>query len=108
MPEDIRARLGSRPFQSPQSPLPRPTPTHGFASPQSAIRRAADLCSVFVGNLPANADEQSLKDTFGVQGHIHKIELVRKPAVNGQFSDILYTAKRLTLQRKLCELFRVY
>lgn len=82
MPEDIRARLGSRPFQSPQSPLPRPNPSHGFASPQSAIRRAADLCSIFVGNLPANADEQSLKDTFGVQGHIHKIELVRKPAVN--------------------------
>lgn len=108
MPEDIRARLGSRPFQSPQSPLPRPNPSHGFASPQSAIRRAADLCSIFVGNLPANADEQSLKDTFGVQGHIHKIELVRKPAVNGQFSKFLSMPVSLISQSERYKLFRVY
>ena len=84
MPEDIRARLGSRPFQSPLSPLTRASPSHGFGTPQSAIRRAADLCSIFVGNLPSSADEQVLRNTFGVQGHIHKIELVRKPSVNGK------------------------
>lgn len=108
MPEDIRARLGSRPFQSPQSPLPRSNPSHSFASPQSAIRRAADLCSIFVGNLPANADEQSLKDTFGVQGHIHKIELVRKPAVNGWLSHFLFMTGSLMSQSQWCKLFRVY
>ena len=84
MPEDIRARLGSRPFQSPISPVVRASPSHGISSPQSAIRRAADLCSIFVGNLPANADENSLRDAFSVHGHIHQIELVRKPSVNGE------------------------
>ena len=84
MPDDIRARLGNRPFQSPMSPLHRPSQAHTFVSPQSALRRSQDLCSIFVGNLPADVDEQNLRNTFSVNGHVHKVEIVRKASVNSE------------------------
>ena len=52
-------------------------------SPQAAMRRAADSCSVFVGNLPPDVNEQILRDAFGARGNIHQIEIVRKPSLNG-------------------------
>lgn len=99
MPDDIRARLGSRPYQSPLSPLQRPSQAHTFVSPQSALRRAQDLCSIFVGNLPANVDEDSLRDAFSVNGHVHKIEIVRKASVNSKFLPMstLYKVKIMGL-----------
>lgn len=93
MPDDIRARLGSRvSYQSPLSPLRRLTQAHTYVSPQSALRRAQDSCSIFVGNLPATADEQSLNEVFGANGQVHKIEIVRKAAVNGRFLLFLFIA----------------
>jgi RNA recognition motif-containing protein len=80
----MHARLGSRPFHSPVSPVHRPSPSHGYASPQAAIRRASDLCSIFVGNLPADVDEAALREVFRAHGHIHQIEIIRKPTVNGK------------------------
>lgn len=91
MPDDIRVRLGSRPYRSPLSPLQRPSQAHTFISPQSALRRAQDLCSIFVGNLPANVDEDSLRDVFSTKGHVHKIEIVRKASVNSKYLPIFHS-----------------
>ena len=91
MPDDIRVRLGSRPYQPPLSPLQRPSNAHTFISPQSALRRAQDLCSIFVGNLPANVDEDSLRGVFSTKGHIHKIEIVRKASVNSKYPSIFHS-----------------
>lgn len=96
MPDDIRARLASRTFQSPLSPLRRPSQAHTFVSPQSAIRRAQDLCSIFVGNLPANVDDDSLRDIFQAYGHIHKIEIVRKASVNSKCLSLSISSRAST------------
>ena len=49
------------------------------------MRRATDVCSIFVGNLPPSADEQELRQLFGQFGRINSVEIVRKPSVNGEF-----------------------
>ena len=87
MPDDIRYRLGGRSNQS--SPMQR-SPGQlgsGFTSPQVAIRRATDICSVFVGNLPPSAEEEQLRELFGQLGRINQVEIIRKPSVNGM-SDL--------------------
>ena len=53
-------------------------------SPQSASRRAnADLCSIFVGNLPPDATDPQLREIFSTFGPITHVEIVRKPSVHG-------------------------
>lgn len=92
VPEDTRTRLGGRHHQSPMSPMARSTPgniNHNFVSPQTAMRRATDLCSIFVGNLPPNTEEEHLRELFGAYGRISHVEIVRKPSVNGGCNEIL-------------------
>lgn len=92
MPDDIRHRMGSRSNQS--SPMQRSPglPGSTFSSPQVVVRRATDICSIFVGNLPPNADEEQLRQIFGQFGRINQVEIVRKPSVNGKFG------KRIALE----------
>ena len=84
MPDDIRYRMGSRSNQS--SPMQRSPGqfVSNLTSPQGAMRRATDVCSIFVGNLPPSADEQELRQLFGQFGRINSVELIRKPSVNGK------------------------
>lgn len=64
----------------------RYSPKNALNSSQAAIRRAADRCSIFVGNLPTDATDDKLQELFGVYGRIVHIELLRKPSVSGTFS----------------------
>ncbi|KAL9609965.1 MAG: hypothetical protein Q9167_005293 [Letrouitia subvulpina] len=82
MPEDIRTRLGSQSHSSSMSHFNRYSPKNGLNSPQATIRRAADRCSIFVGNLPTDATDEKLQELFGVYGRIIHIELLRKPSIN--------------------------
>ena len=84
MPDEIRARMANRAFES---PMPSEGTSPGlsrrpFVSPQTSLRHAIDLCSIFVGNLPSNVNEEMLKTTFGAYGSVRNIEIVRKPSVN--------------------------
>ena len=87
MPDDIRYRMGSRSNQS--SPMQRSPgqPGASFPSPQMAMRRATDVCSIFVGNLPPSADEEQLRQLFGQFGRINQVEVIRKPSVNGKSGE---------------------
>ncbi len=87
MPDDIRYRMGSRSNQS--SPMQRSPglPGSNFTSPQAVMRRATDICSIFVGNLPPSADEEQLRQVFGQFGRINQVEIVRKPSVNGECGE---------------------
>ncbi|KAI4264603.1 MAG: hypothetical protein L6R38_001641 [Xanthoria sp. 2 TBL-2021] len=84
MPEDMRTRLNVRSGVSPMHrELPRLSPGRYGGSPQAAIvRRASDICSIFVGNLPPDATDDKLRELFGMYGRIAHIEIVRKPSVN--------------------------
>ncbi|KAL8772028.1 MAG: hypothetical protein Q9209_002693 [Squamulea sp. 1 TL-2023] len=84
MPEDMRTRLNIRSDVTPMHrEMPRFSPARYGGSPQAAmVRRAADLCSVFVGNLPPDATDDKLRELFGMYGRITHIEIVRKPSVN--------------------------
>ncbi|KAI4248439.1 MAG: hypothetical protein L6R40_000999 [Gallowayella cf. fulva] len=84
MPEDMRTRLSVRSSASlMHREMPRISPARYGGSPQAAMmRRAADVCSVFVGNLPRDATEDKLRELFGMYGRIVHIEIVRKPSVN--------------------------
>ncbi|KAL8807369.1 MAG: hypothetical protein Q9182_000708 [Xanthomendoza sp. 2 TL-2023] len=86
MPEDMRTRLNVRPSVSPMHrETPRFSPARYGGSPQAAmVRRAADMCSIFVGNLPPDATDDKLRELFGMYGRIAHIEIVRKPSVNGK------------------------
>ena len=50
----------------------------------SPMKRATttDLRSIFVGNLPANINEEQLFHMFDIYGAIRHIEIVRKPSAN--------------------------
>ena len=91
MPDDIRYRMGSRSSQT--SPMQRSPgqPGSGFISPQVAVRRATDICSIFVGNLPPSVDEEQLRQLFGQFGRINQVEIIRKPSVNGKSTIGLLT-----------------
>ena len=94
LPEEVRSRQGGRQFPS-LSPMQRSSPGRMLPSPQSASRRAnADLCSIFVGNLPPNATESQLREMFSMFGAIAHVEIVRKPSVHGT-SVLLYTCALL-------------
>ncbi|KAL8922203.1 MAG: hypothetical protein Q9172_003664 [Xanthocarpia lactea] len=84
MPEDMRTRLNVRSGASPMHrEMPRLSPARYGGSPQAAmVRRATDLCSIFVGNLPPDATDDKLRELFGMYGRIAHIEIVRKPSVN--------------------------
>ena len=83
LPEEVRTRQGGRKYSSISS-MQRSSPGHLLPSPQSASRRAnADLCSIFVGNLPINATDTQLREIFSVFGPITHAEIVRKPSVHG-------------------------
>ena len=83
LPEEVRPRQGGRKYQS-TSPMQRSSPGRMLPSPQSASRRAnADLCSIFVGNLPPNATDPQLREMFSIFGPIIHVEIVRKPSVHG-------------------------
>lgn len=86
MPDDIRARLFNRGNPSPLSNQMRTSPGHlrrHQASPGTHLRRIIDHCSIFVGNLPANVDEEMLRKKFVPCGQIVNVEIVRKPSING-------------------------
>ncbi|KAI4110648.1 MAG: hypothetical protein LQ339_001224 [Xanthoria mediterranea] len=84
MPEDMRNRLNVRSGVSPMHrEMPRLSPARYSGSPQAAMaRRASDMCSIFVGNLPPDATDDKLRELFGMYGRIVHIEIVRKPSVN--------------------------
>ncbi|KAL8659689.1 MAG: hypothetical protein Q9226_000314 [Calogaya cf. arnoldii] len=84
MPEDMRTRLNVRSGASPMHrEMPRVSPARYAGSPQAAmVRRASDMCSIFVGNLPPDATDDKLRELFGMYGRIAHIEIVRKPSVN--------------------------
>ena len=89
LPEDARPRSGtSRTHASPVSSFQRLSPARSLISPQAAMKRAADLCSVFVGNLPSDATDDKLRELFGMYGRIMHIEIVRKPSVNGKLLSV--------------------
>ena len=77
--------------------MQRSSPGRIFPSPQSASRRAnADLCSIFVGNLPSDATDAQLREVFSIFGLITHVEVVRKPSVHGRSTLFLfYTLVRL-------------
>lgn len=82
LPEEVRPRQGGRKHAS-MSPMQRSSPGHILPSPQYASRRAnADLCSIFVGNLPPNATDPQLREIFSIFGPITHVEIVRKPSVH--------------------------
>lgn len=79
--------MANRAFESP-IPSQRTSPglsRRPFVSPQPSVRHAIDLCSIFVGNLPSNVNEEMLKTTFGAYGGVRNVEVVRKPSVNRIF-----------------------
>ncbi|KAL9030002.1 MAG: hypothetical protein Q9196_001832 [Gyalolechia fulgens] len=88
MPEDVRTRLGGN--SNGRTQAPRFSPARLNDSPQALMRRAADLASVFVGNLPPNATEDRVREVFGLYGRIVQIEIVRKPSVNGEYARDLF------------------
>ncbi|KAL9132292.1 MAG: hypothetical protein Q9175_006532 [Cornicularia normoerica] len=82
LPEEVRPRQGGRKHPS-MSPMQRSSPGRMLPSPQYASRRAnADLCSIFVGNLPPDATDAQLRDMFSMFGPINHVEIVRKPSVH--------------------------
>ncbi|KAL8733622.1 MAG: hypothetical protein Q9166_002032 [cf. Caloplaca sp. 2 TL-2023] len=89
MPDDMRTRLNVRSGASPMHrDMPRFSPARYGGLPQAGmVRRAADLCSIFVGNLPPDATDDKLRELFGMYGRIVHIEIVRKPSVNGKHAD---------------------
>ena len=93
LPEEVRPRQGGRKYPS-MSPIQRSTPGRMLPSPQYATRRAnADLCSIFVGNLPADAADVQLRDMFSMFGPIINVEIVRKPSVHGNSMAICICAQ---------------
>lgn len=80
MPDDVRTRLGGN--SNGRAQPPRFSPARLVDSPQALMRRAADMASVFVGNLPPNATEDRVREVFGLYGRIVQIEIIRKPSVN--------------------------
>ena len=92
MPDEMRARLLNRGKESPLPAQQRVSP--GYArrpqgSPQAHLRRIIDLCSIFVGNLPSNVDEEMLRTAFGACGRICHVEIVRKPSMNRRFPSLV-------------------
>lgn len=75
-------------------------------SPQPASRRAnADLCSIFVGNLPPDATDQQLRKIFSIFGPITHVEIVRKPSVHGTsilISMFTYVSQLIFASRYQC------
>ncbi|KAL8953972.1 MAG: hypothetical protein Q9222_000182 [Ikaeria aurantiellina] len=94
MPEDMRARLGGRPGAAIGPQPHRFSPARPGNSPQAMMRRAADMCSVFVGNLPPDATEDKLRELFGMYGRILQIEIVRKPSVNAGVNTFAFVQFR--------------
>ncbi|KAL6713555.1 hypothetical protein ACLMJK_009020 [Lecanora helva] len=81
MADDFRSRIRNPQYQSVSPLRPRQSPGRIYPSP---MRRAitTDLRSIFVGNLPANINEEQLFHMFDAYGAIQHIEIVRKPSAN--------------------------
>ncbi|KAL8708272.1 MAG: hypothetical protein Q9220_006849 [cf. Caloplaca sp. 1 TL-2023] len=94
MPEDMRARLSGRSNAATGPPLQRFSPARPGNSPQAMMRRAADMCSVFVGNLPPDATEDKLRELFGMYGRILHIEITRKPSLNAGVNTFAFVQFR--------------
>ncbi|KAL9006147.1 MAG: hypothetical protein Q9188_001116 [Gyalolechia gomerana] len=92
MPEDVRTRLGGN--SNGRTQAPRFSPARLSDSPQALMRRAADLASVFVGNLPPNATEDRVREVFGLYGRIVQIEIIRKPSVNAGVNTFAFVQFR--------------
>ena len=83
MVDDFRARLRSRQHHSVSPMRSRLSPGRTLASP---LRRVAtDLCSIFVGNLPATISQEQLFHMFDKYGPIQNIEIVRKQSAHSKF-----------------------
>lgn len=92
MPDEVRARMFNRGFESPSSSQLGASPGNQrrpITSPQTNSRRTVDLNSIFVGNLPAYVDDQMLRSTFGAYGRIKNVEIMRKPSINRESSTLL-------------------
>ena len=96
MPDDMRQRIGGRSHAPTMPHRPRFSPARCGSSPQALTMRAADLCDIFVGNLPFDATEDKLRELFGLYGRIANIEIIRKPCPNRQ--SPLYLLSMLSLQ----------
>ena len=81
MADDFRSRFRTRQYQSISPLRARQSPGRMLPSP---LRRATttDMRSIFVGNLPANINEERLFRMFDIYGVIQHIEIVRKPSAN--------------------------
>ncbi|KAL8968761.1 MAG: hypothetical protein Q9183_002311 [Haloplaca sp. 2 TL-2023] len=88
MPEDMRQRLGVRSHAPTMPHRPRGSPARVGLSPQAVMMRTADLCDIFVGNLPFDATEDKLRELFGLYGRIANIEIIRKPSPNRMGANV--------------------
>ena len=82
VPDEIRSRLNSRHMTPPAAA--RGSPIRDYNSPQARMRRAADRCCIFVGNLPSTVTQEQLAEVFGSSGRINGIEVISKPSPNGK------------------------
>ena len=91
MPDDIRAALTGRGSSSPFNSRPRPSlqSSPDYGSPQYGVRASLSNRSVFVGNLPAGATIEMVKERLGAYGEIRLAEVVEKPSSNGTFADFI-------------------
>ncbi|KAL9118568.1 MAG: hypothetical protein Q9187_004887 [Circinaria calcarea] len=80
VPDEIRSRLNSRHMTPPAAA--RGSPIRDYNSPQARMRRAADRCCIFVGNLPSTVTQEQLAEVFGSCGRINGIEVISKPSPN--------------------------
>ena len=89
MPEDMRVRLGGSCNGRAAAPRFSPARFGNSNSPQTLVKRAADLASIFVGDLLPGTTEDMLREVFGKHGRIVQIEIIRKPSVNSKHTSDL-------------------
>ena len=86
MPDDIRATLTGRGFSSPFNGRARSflqsSPSYG--SPQYGVHPSIGNRSVFVGNLPASATTETVKERLSAYGEVELVEVVEKPSAHGE------------------------
>lgn len=87
VPDELRSRLNSRHITPPAAA--RGIPIRDHSSPQARVRRAADRCCIFVGNLPSAVTQEQLAEIFGSYGRINGIEVISKPSTNGKLYGCL-------------------
>ena len=88
MPDDIRAALTGRSFSSPLNGRARSSlqSSPAYGSPQYGGRVPFGNRAVFVGNLPAGATTDMVKERLGAYGEIELAEVVEKPSSNSKFT----------------------